>query len=223
MNLKEAYVVQDLNLSVTVKPTISTEWAKGEYKINEITRCFDKIIKKYYYNATVTSDGRALYHFNIDVLNPAAGYENLIADKLEQREKLKAKNYIKKLFDELGTKKKVSDYIGKLIDELKSDKKSNKKQSKFVKPTIEEIQQYIDEKNYSFDAEEFYNHYESNGWMVGKTHMKQWKSACANWNKRQQEFSPKKSDTKKERLKSKPNFDIDDIAQKAMFSDEYDV
>lgn len=31
------------------------------------------------------------------------------------------------------------------------------------------------------EAEKFFNYYESNGWRVGKSPMKQWKSAMANW------------------------------------------
>ena len=49
------------------------------------------------------------------------------------------------------------------------------------KPTIKEIQAYIEEKNYNLDAEAFFFHYEQKGWMVGKTPMKQWKSAVSLW------------------------------------------
>lgn len=54
---------------------------------------------------------------------------------------------------------------------------------RFKPPTIEQIQSYIDEKNYNVDAERFFNFYESKGWMVGKTKMRKWKAAVANWNK----------------------------------------
>lgn len=58
------------------------------------------------------------------------------------------------------------------------------KQSKgFVKPTIQEIQDHIIEKGYTFDAEAFYAFYESNGWKVGKNPMKNWKAACTTWAK----------------------------------------
>lgn len=68
-----------------------------------------------------------------------------------------------------------------------------KKQTGFVKPTLSELQSYIFEKNYSIDAELFLAHYESNGWMVGKSKMKCWKSTLVTWSKRQKEF--KKSDS----------------------------
>ena len=49
------------------------------------------------------------------------------------------------------------------------------------KPTTEEIQAYIDEKNLNLDAKSFCLHYEQKGWMVGKTPMKRWRSAVSLW------------------------------------------
>lgn len=60
---------------------------------------------------------------------------------------------------------------------------SSKKEKRFVKPTIQEIQAYIFEKGYTFDAEAFYAFYESNGWKVGRNPMKNWKMACTTWSK----------------------------------------
>lgn len=77
---------------------------------------------------------------------------------------------------------------------LGKDSKDKYKEGKFTKPTLEEITTYCTEKGYTFDPFIFYNYYESNGWMVGKNHMKNWKSALSNWQKRQGEFRPQKSD-----------------------------
>ena len=63
---------------------------------------------------------------------------------------------------------------------------------KFQKPTIEEIQKYLDEKNItSFSAEKFYNFYESKDWMIGKNKMKNWKACCNNWNLRDEKEKKK--------------------------------
>ena len=59
------------------------------------------------------------------------------------------------------------------------------KGSRFVRPTIDDIKIYCAEKGYTFDPETFINHYNSNGWKVGRNSMKCWKSACATWNKRE--------------------------------------
>ena len=63
----------------------------------------------------------------------------------------------------------------------------DKKKKKFVPPTVEEVQAYIDEKGYHVDAESFVNFYESKGWMVGKTKMVSWRSSVATWEKRHKE------------------------------------
>lgn len=55
------------------------------------------------------------------------------------------------------------------------------KEKRFKKPTVEEVQAHIDEKQYHFDAESFIAYYESNGWKVGKSPMKNWKMACVTW------------------------------------------
>ena len=57
----------------------------------------------------------------------------------------------------------------------------SKESSRFVKPTIEEIAKYCEERNNNINAEQFYNFYESKGWLVGKTKMKSWKAAIRTW------------------------------------------
>lgn len=51
----------------------------------------------------------------------------------------------------------------------------------FVKPTVAEIREYMKSKGYNVFAEEFYDYYESNGWMIGKCHMKDWKATVRRW------------------------------------------
>ncbi len=58
---------------------------------------------------------------------------------------------------------------------------NNHKTKRFKKPTIEEIKQHIHEKGYSVNPASFFNHYESNGWKVGKNPMKNWKAAINTW------------------------------------------
>lgn len=58
-----------------------------------------------------------------------------------------------------------------------------KKEKRFVKPTVDEIRDYIQEKGYTFDAEAFFAYYESNGWKVGRNPMKNWRMACTTWSK----------------------------------------
>ena len=54
------------------------------------------------------------------------------------------------------------------------------KKKKFIPPTISEVRKYIAEKGLRVDAEAFLNHYESNGWRVGKNSMVCWKASIRN-------------------------------------------
>ena len=55
---------------------------------------------------------------------------------------------------------------------------------KFVKPTINEIQEYCIERNNGINAEAFYDFYESKNWYVGKNKMKDWKACVRTWEQR---------------------------------------
>ena len=57
------------------------------------------------------------------------------------------------------------------------------KSKTFIKPSLEEINNFILENNLKVNAEHFYDYYESNGWKVGKNSMKDWKATLRNWNR----------------------------------------
>ncbi len=57
-------------------------------------------------------------------------------------------------------------------------------QKKFFKPTVEEVAGYCRERNNGIDAQSFVDFYESKGWLVGKTPMKDWKAAVRTWERR---------------------------------------
>lgn len=62
--------------------------------------------------------------------------------------------------------------------------------AKFVKPTIEEVRDYLAQRRSSVSAEAFYAYYESNGWKVGRNPMKNWKQAVITWEVRDREQAP---------------------------------
>lgn len=71
-------------------------------------------------------------------------------------------------------------------EEDKDIDKDNKKERKkrFAPPSLEEVQAYCQERNNSVDPQRFLDHYESNGWMVGRNKMKDWKAAVRTWESR---------------------------------------
>lgn len=82
-----------------------------------------------------------------------------------------------------------------LKDTLDKSKVAHIKDSKrFVKPSIEEVADYCRERGNAVDPERFWNFYESKGWMVGKSKMKDWKACVRTWEKpdqRQEQQKPK--------------------------------
>lgn len=67
-------------------------------------------------------------------------------------------------------------------------KEDNGKAKRFTTPSLQEIEDYIKEKNLNVNAEQFFNYYESNGWMVGRNKMKNWKAALSQWSAREGTF-----------------------------------
>ena len=51
----------------------------------------------------------------------------------------------------------------------------------FVKPSIVEIKTYMIEIGMTDVSEKWFDYYESNGWLVGKNKMKNWKAAVRTW------------------------------------------
>lgn len=66
---------------------------------------------------------------------------------------------------------------------------SNKGRSKFQKPSLEQIRYYCQERGNQVDPEKFFNFYESKGWVVGKSPMKDWKAAVRTWEHRRPEIT----------------------------------
>ena len=114
--------------------------------------------------------------------------ENWDNNKILKNKTLKNKNKRK------NNKKENSNYSEEsVMGHLPEDN------SKFIKPTVLEIDNYIkkltkqiyeynkdkpqDQRKQLpiFSAEQFFDYYESNGWLVGKHHMKNWKATVRNW------------------------------------------
>jgi len=55
------------------------------------------------------------------------------------------------------------------------------KNKRFVKPSVDEIRAYCNQRSNNIDPQRFYDYYESNGWKVGRNAMKDWKAAVRTW------------------------------------------
>lgn len=55
---------------------------------------------------------------------------------------------------------------------------------RFVKPTLEEVTAYCEERKNGISAQQFMDFYESKGWKVGNQSMKDWKACVRTWEQR---------------------------------------
>ena len=70
------------------------------------------------------------------------------------------------------------------LDIDKDIKNSTKKRvNKFTPPTLEEVSSYCLERKNTVNPQKFIDHYTSNGWMVGRNKMKDWKASVRTWEK----------------------------------------
>ena len=63
-------------------------------------------------------------------------------------------------------------------------KGNNNTKTAFVKPSVDEVRQYCNQRCNDIDPEEFVAFYESKGWKVGNAPMKDWRSAVITWEKK---------------------------------------
>ena len=69
-------------------------------------------------------------------------------------------------------------------------KVNNKEGKKFVKPTIEEIEEYCKERNNGINANAFYDFYEAKDWFIGKNKMRDFKACIRTWEQRNKKEVP---------------------------------
>lgn len=59
--------------------------------------------------------------------------------------------------------------------------KGGKEKVPMRRPTVEEVRAYCSERGNGVDPQAFVDFYESKGWLVGKSPMKDWKAAVRTW------------------------------------------
>lgn len=107
--------------------------------------------------------------------------------------------------------------------ENRIEKEERPKKIRFQKPTLDEVTKFMTEVNMvaggkwdqskvQITAKAFFNYYESNGWHVGRTSMKNWQAAARNWMNR--EHVNNKTQTNGKTTSSREPLDAAKIAAK---------
>lgn len=122
MTRLEADVCYKYCLQVTVSPKQAESLRLSpdkRYLITEIIKAYDKVFKKTSYIATLSGDGRALYHVKVTYLNYLDAQEGFVQSKVQQEKAKQFAAMLKEIYAEHKTKKAVYQFIGKEIDKLK--------------------------------------------------------------------------------------------------------
>jgi len=89
--------------------------------------------------------------------------------------------------NQAGGKRDTQDRLGKdsskdnIYGVADAPKKTN--QPRFVKPTLDEVAAYCQERKNNISAQLFIDHYEANGWVRGKTPVRDWRACVRTWEK----------------------------------------
>ena len=83
----------------------------------------------------------------------------------------------------LGKAREGKDRLGEgSVEEDAADINVGHKPTKrFTPPTVDEVRAYCQGRQNGVDPQRFVDYYTSNGWMVGKNKMKDWKAAVRTW------------------------------------------
>jgi len=114
----------------------------------------------------------------------------------------------------MNNEKKIIELLTEIRDSLK--KPEPKKRAKaFIKPAVVEITAYCRERSNNIDSLAFFDHYETNGWMRGKTKIKDWKACVRTWEKNNEASGQRQNTGFDQRSRAQKVSDkLDEIARK---------
>lgn len=94
---------------------------------------------------------------------------------------------------------------------------------KFIAPTLEQVQAYCQERMNNINPEAFINYYESNGWMVGKNKMKDWKAAVRTWENNSRQTKTPRPTYQKETAFQKTLKVLDEVSGSNYYEQAYGI
>ena len=187
-------------LSSTAFIVLNKELAK-QVGINAAILLADLISKEEYFIANGMTDG---WFFNtannIERDTTLSAYQqkgaiNILKENLLIETKLKgipATQYFK--VNEEQVIKKLNNLMLRNFKTINKNKEIIIINKYFNKPSLLEIKNYCIERVNNVDPEAFFDFYESKGWVVGKSKMKDWKASIRSW---------ERNETKKQKPMSK--------------------
>lgn len=74
------------------------------------------------------------------------------------------------------------------VGEVREEAAPPTRPTRFVPPTVDQVRAYCMERGNSVNPQRFVDYYSSNGWMVGKNKMKDWKAAVRTWEQKEKSY-----------------------------------
>ena len=75
-----------------------------------------------------------------------------------------------------------------VVEESIEEAEPHTRAKRFVPPTVDQVREYCEERGNGVNPQRFVDYYSSNGWMVGKNKMKDWKAAVRTWEQKEKSY-----------------------------------
>lgn len=72
----------------------------------------------------------------------------------------------------------------KLLTKTETETETKTETKKFIRPSLQEVEQYCTDRNNNINAQYFMSYYDARGWMIGKNKIKDWKACVRTWEQR---------------------------------------
>lgn len=163
-------------------------WETG-YSIDTVDRLIDRFVRIHKV-ILFSKDTKELLLLNWYKYNWTTSdkFRKPLLKEIESIKCSEFKDYLSKMYEgdtvsvpyAYGTDTTVTVSVTDTVSDSVLEKGTSKKQ-RFTKPTVEDVKAYCLERKNNVDANKFIDYYESNGWMVGRNKMKDWKAAVRSW------------------------------------------
>jgi hypothetical protein len=134
----------------------------------------------------------------------------------------KRKKFTQSRLNNLHKGDRMGKHMGAHVENENEDeiviKNKDKNKVVFTPPGPEEIKAYCQEARIAIDVPKFIDFYQSKGWMVGKTKMRDWKASVRNWH-RSEKGTPTAKKWVEETPRRKPEVPFADPKVAALISE----
>ena len=121
------------------------------------------------------------------ILNGEKYRNKMSLDERREYQRIKQREYRQKKKEVSTSCQQSSQQLTHTDTDTDTDTKDQKREPsrRFTPPSLQEVEQYRQERESTVDPETFRDFYEAKNWMVGKNKMKDWKAAFRTWEKRE--------------------------------------